>query len=404
MRFLLINQTFHPDVMATGQYLAEVARGLFERGHEVTVITGRRAYDDPAKKFSKRENWHGVNIHRVAATGLGKGAKWRRAVDFASFIVSCCLKLLTLPRPDVVVTLTTPPLISFIGAVYSRLRGARLVYWVMDLNPDEAIAAGWLREGSALARILQWMSCYSFRHSQRIIALDRFMQCRIEAKGINPDRIVVHAPWPLDRAVQFDEAGREQFRRTHGVEEKFVVMYSGNHSPCHPLDTLMAAARALRAESRFIFLFVGGGSEFRRVQEFARSHSLCNILCLPYRPLGELSASLSAADLHVVVMGDPFVGIVHPCKLYNILSIHSPLLYLGPQPSHVSDLLTNATLDLSPHYSCRHGDETAVMSAIRSAATLIGPRRTSPGSGTETNPALTQFLATLESAATHQGT
>ena len=53
MTFLLLNQTFYPDVMATGQYLTEVAERLVERGHQVTVVTSRRAYDHPENAVSR---------------------------------------------------------------------------------------------------------------------------------------------------------------------------------------------------------------------------------------------------------------------------------------------------------------------------------------------------------------
>src|SRR5437868_5271427 len=137
MRFLLLNQTFHPDVMATGQYLTEVALALVERGHEVTVLTSRRAYDDPDKVFPKSETWRGVRIIRIGSTGFGKGARWKRAADFASFLGFCTLRLAFLPRHDVVVALTSPPLISFLGAWLAKLRSSRFYYWVMDFNPDE---------------------------------------------------------------------------------------------------------------------------------------------------------------------------------------------------------------------------------------------------------------------------
>lgn len=89
-------------------------------------------------------------------------------------------------------------------------------------------------------------------------------------------------------------------------------MYSGNHSPVHPLDTLIEAALQLRGDPGFAFLFIGGGSEFNRVKQIVAERQLANVRCLPYRPLSELSASLSAADAHVFVMGDPFVGLIHP--------------------------------------------------------------------------------------------
>jgi glycosyltransferase involved in cell wall biosynthesis len=364
VRFLLLNQTFHPDVMATGQYLTQVALELVARGHQVTVVTSRRAYDDPSRSFLAREKWRGVDIHRVGSTGFGKGAKWKRAADFGSNQLACLAKVLTLPRHDAVLALTSPPLISVLGAAVARRWGARFFYWVMDFNPDEAVAAGWLRAGSAAFRVLDWMSRYSLRHATRVIALDRFMRDRITAKGIAPERVAVVPMWSHDADVRFDAVGRERFRAEHGLTGKFVVMYSGNHSPVHPLDTLIEAAVQLREDQNFAFLFIGGGSEFSRVQQIAVERGLTNILCLPYRPLKELSASLSAADAGVVVMGDAFVGLIHPCKIYNLLAAAAPVLYLGPTPSHVTELLPRLA-PATPRAEVRHGDPDGLVRALQ---------------------------------------
>src|SRR5204863_8804221 len=79
-----------------------------------------------------------------------------------------------------------------------------------------------------------------------------------------------------------------------------------------------------------------------------------NILCLPYQPLAELAGSLSAADLHVVVLGNPFVGLIHPCKIYNALAVGAPILYIGPESSHLSEIL--AALGSRVCARLRHGD------------------------------------------------
>src|SRR5215217_6238034 len=155
---------------------------------------------------------------------------------------------------------------------------------------------------------------YSFKVAARTVVLDRFMKERVVAKGFDPARIAIVPPWSHDDHVQYSGAGREEFRQKYGLADKFVVMYSGNHSPCHPLDTILSAARRLSDHAEIVFCFIGGGSEFNKAEAFARRHGLSNILCLPYRPLDELSASLSAADLHLVAMGIHFTGLVHPCK------------------------------------------------------------------------------------------
>lgn len=361
---MLLNQCFYPDVVSTAQHLTDLATNLAARGHEVTVIASDRGYDDPTRRFKRRERWNGLDIIRIPSLSLGKNGRWRRAFNFASFLLICASRLLALPRFDVVVALTSPPLISFLGALFVQLKGGSFCFWVMDLNPDEAIAAGWLDEKSLASRVLQRMLNYSFKVAARTVVLDRFMKERVVKKGVDPERITIVPPWSHDDEVQYSAAGREAFRRKHQLTEKFVVMYSGNHSPCHPLDTLLAAARALKEQPDIVFCFVGGGSEQTKVREFAAHHKLPNVRCLPYQPLNGLSSSLSAADLHVVVMGDGFVGIVHPCKVYNIVSIGAPVLYIGPTPSHVTDI---ASKQHGRFFLTNHRDMEAVTGAILEA-------------------------------------
>lgn len=373
MRFLLLNQCFYPDVVSTAQHLSDLARGLSERGHEVTVLTSDRGYDNPSNRFPRRETWNNVTILRIPSLSLGKTTKVRRALNFGSFLVACAFRLLTLRRFDVVVALTSPPLISFLGALFVAIKGGRFCFWVMDLNPDEAIAAGWLKNDSITARALKRMLNYSLKRADRTIVLDRFMRNRVLEKGIEAKRISVLPPWSHSDAVAYSLAGRQAFRFQHGFEQKFVVMYSGNHSPCHPLDTLLDAARTLASRDEFAFCFVGGGSEQTKVREFAARHRLSNIKCLPYQPLRDLSSSLSAADLHVVVMGEKFAGIVHPCKIYNILTIGVPTLYIGPRESHVTDIAPEAGFDQLT--VAQHGEAKLVVQQIIEASER---RRRSP--------------------------
>ena len=366
MRVLLLNQTFYPDTASSAQHATDLAASLVKAGHQVVVLTSRRAYDSPSLVFARNEIMDGVRILRLRSTSFGKSAHWRRALDFASFYLSCALQLMLLPRCDVVVAMTSPPLISFLAGLYVRVKGGSLLSWILDLNPDEAIAAGALDAGSLLARVMARLLQFSLSSSATVVALDRFMRDRLVAKGVPDRKILVLPPWAHDGAVRYDQAARVRFRTEHGIADRFVVMYSGNHSPCHPLNTLLGAARELSAERNVVFVFVGGGSQFQMVREFASRNSLGNVLCLPCQPLEGLAGSLSAADLHVAVMGDAFVGIVHPCKIYNILATGCPYLYVGPSPSHITEIARTGATD-SAHYA-RHGDIASVASVIRAAA------------------------------------
>jgi hypothetical protein len=138
------------------------------------------------------------------------------------------------------------------------------------------------------------------------------------------------------------------------------------------LETLLQAAERLKENEDIAFCFVGGGSEFGKVRERAQDHDLQNVICVPYQPIEKLSGSLSAADLHVIVMGDQYVGIVHPCKIYNVLAVGKPFLYIGPAESHVTDIIGESSASISSH-----GDVEGVVENILSVmrnAVLNAPR------------------------------
>jgi colanic acid biosynthesis glycosyl transferase WcaI len=392
MRVLLLNQCFWPDVVATAQQLDDLATALVERGHEVTVVCSDRGYDDQRLRFPRRERWNNVKIIRVQSIPANKKSRFRRALNFASFSIACAFRLAVLPRQDAVVALTSPPLISWLASWFVWLKGGRMIFWVMDLNPDEAIAAGWLKPESLTAKLLGALLQSSLRRADKIVVLDRFVKQRLRVKGVPEEKIDVIPPWSHDDSVRFDSEGREAFRRAHNLTGKFVVMYAGNHSPCHPLDTVLAAAQELKARDDIIFVLAGGGSEQHKVREFARDKHLANVLCLPYQAIEMLSALLSAADLHLVVMGERFLGIVHPSKIYNILAIGSPFLYIGPAESHLGDI-SERLGDSNGAFHARHGEIDQVAGIILDRVDEyrpVAPLATPPNRGSVTSSALAQ--------------
>jgi hypothetical protein len=58
-------------------------------------------------------------------------------------------------------------------------------------------------------------------------------------------------------------------------------------------------------------------------------------------------------------MGDQYVGIVHPCKIYNVLAVKKPFLYIGPNESHVTDIIGQSSA-----YVSLHGDVEGVVANI----------------------------------------
>jgi len=363
---LILSQTFVPDPASVGQHVADVAIELARRGNNVRVYASDRGYENPKVRYARRENLHGVDVRRLAFTSFGKKSIFTRIIGTWMFHVRALLIALFTPRLGGIVFSTSPPMVGLAAAVVRIIRRVPTAYWAMDLNPDQLWALNKIEKTSVTSRILEAGNRFILRNSDVIIALDRFMADRLKSRPGLSNRLVIIPPWPHETHVEALPHDQNPFRAEHGLTGKFVIMYSGNHSPSNPLQTVLDAALQLRDDPTIRFMFIGGGTGKKAVEQFVKANDLGNCICLPYQPLETLRFSLSAADAHVVSLGDDMIGIIHPCKVYGAMAVARPVLFVGPRPSHVSDLLDAHAFGL--HVS--HGDVDGAVQAVRRLASM----------------------------------
>ena len=357
---LIITQVYVPDPASVGQHVADVAKEMVRRGWRVVVYTSARGYDDPSRRYPSRECLDGVDVRRLPLSSFGKRSILVRLLAQACFMVQAVTIGLVTRRLGLVLVSTSPPFAGFGGAILSWMRRVPLVWWVMDLNPDQMVVSGRLSPRSAVARVFDWMNRVTLRRSRAVVVMDRFMRERVVAKLDVSGKMHVLPPWPHEDVLKAVPGGPNAFREEHGLGDRFVVMYSGNHGFQTPLETLLNAAESLAEPDAPLFVFIGGGvgkhEVDRRMAAGAR-----NIRSLPFQPLSQIGMSLSAADVHVVSLADSAVGVIHPCKIYGAMAIGRPVLFFGPEASHVGDIFQAGDIGRI----VAHGDVQGAVAAIR---------------------------------------
>lgn len=371
---LILSQVYRPDPASVGQHVADVAEAMAARGLRVVVYTSGRGYDDPSVRYPLRERLRGVEVRRLPLSSFGKGSIPVRLLAQASFLLQASLRGLLTRRLSLVLVSTSPPFAGLGGTLVAWLRRVPLVWWVMDLNPDQMIAAGKLSSRSLPARVFDGINRATLRRARDVVILDRFMSHRLLAKLPVESKVRVIPPWPHEDHLATKPAQRNAFRVAQGWGDAFVIMYSGNHALQHPLETLLDAARHFESAPNLLFVFIGGGAGKTAVERRIAAGAT-NLRSLPYQPLERLGDSLSAADVHVVSMGDDMVGIVHPCKVYGAMSVAKPILYFGPRDSHIGDILTEHPV--GEHVP--HGDVAAAVNAIKRLQGLNPQQRAEHG-------------------------
>lgn len=364
---LVLSQVYVPDPASVGQHMADAAQSMAARGYDVRVLTSGRGYDDPSVKYPKKEILNGVSVQRLPLSSFGKKSIAVRLLGGCIFMMQALIHGLFMRRIDGILVSTSPPMCSIAAVMLSVLRRAPITYWVMDLNPDQMIEMGNITERSLPARIFNALNRMILKRSRRVVVLDRFMLERVNRKHDVTDKAVILPPWPHEDQLDPVDRDTNPFRLKHDLGDSFVFMYSGNHSPANPIDTIVYAAERLAHRDDIKFLFVGGGLAKKSV-EAAIERGAKNIISLPYQPFSELRFSLSAADVHLVTLGNEVVGVVHPCKVYGAMAVSRPVLFVGPKPSHVADILENDSIG----WHLDHGD---VDGAVRTIDSIVATSR-----------------------------
>jgi glycosyltransferase involved in cell wall biosynthesis len=315
MNVLLMNQFFWPDSAATSQLLTDVASDLVERGHSVQVICGGYYAETAA------ESVPAVSVYRVKGVRFSRGT-FGRILSYATFYLGAAWRALTLPKPDVIMTLTTPPLLSVIGAAMKVFRGCRFCIWEMDLYPDVAIDLGYIKAGSVLDCVIGTIADWSRRKAEIIVVLGECMRARLLVRGIPSNKIAIVENWADGSQIHVSphEPGRTGLH----------LVYSGNLGLAHDISTLISVIRELRHDARFRFFFIGGGARRSELSSFVVSEAITSVELQSYVARADLGASLGIGDIGLVTQRDACCGSVVPSKVYGLLAAGRPILFIGP--------------------------------------------------------------------------
>ncbi|MCL4752363.1 MAG: glycosyltransferase family 4 protein [Myxococcales bacterium] len=358
MRVLAINQFYPPDHAATSQLLGELCEDLVRAGDKVTVVASQGTYLG-TERLPAREERAGVHVVRPWATSLGKATKLHRMSDYLSFWATGILAVARAQRPEVILTLTTPPMIAAGAVSVGALRGVPVVCWVQDVYPEVAAAFGVLPETARAYRALHALAAATHQGTTRVVALSDGMAERLVGQRAPRERLRVVQNWADGRMIRPIPHSENPFRAEHGLLERFVLMYSGNIGEGHDVATFVDAARRLRQQRpEVLLLFVGEGSRKKEAERLARG--MDNVRFLPYQPKERLAESLSAADLHLISLRAELDGLLVPSKLYGALASGRPLCYVGPPGCEVARVIRGGELG----WEGRPGDAQGLADAV----------------------------------------
>lgn len=333
-KLLMYTNYFYPEVATTGQILTELADGLTDT-FDVTVICEIPSYAQAIdeKYKTKRfyfEEYKGMKVIRVRVPEVNKQSKVSRVKYILSYFFNCIGATFKAGKFDLVFTVTQPPILGgLLGVIGKMATRGKLMYEIMDFNPEQTIAVNYAGNRMVL-RAMMWFDKLSCRTSDVVVTLGRDMQetlyKRFKNKNV-PNNVVINN-WIDETKVYPLEHSDERvaaFRKQYGLEGKFVIMTSGNIGLYYDFENLLKIMAKFKDEKDVVFAFVGDGLVKPKLQEYVEKHQLTNVVFAPFQKKEDLNYSLNAADVHIVTNALGVKGVSVPSKIYGILAVNKPI-------------------------------------------------------------------------------
>ena len=364
-RLLIYAHYYIPDTASTGQILRELAEGMLDN-FDITVICVVPSYLGAIEEKYKTQKYYqeeinGVKVLRIRVPEFTKTNKVSRVKNILSYFFGAMSATFKVGKMDYVLSISQPPILGGLLGVWGKwVKHAKYIYNIQDFNPEQVLAVGYSKNKfiTGLMMVLDKFSC---RQSDLIITVGRDLVETVEKrfKGKNVPKTVMINNWIDEKEIYPLETDNEKvvaFKEKYGLQDKLVIMYSGNIGLYYDLENLIKVIGKFKDEKNVAFAFVGAGSVLDKLKEYKEKEQLDNVVFIPYQDKADLIYSLNAGDVHWCVNAKGIKGVSCPSKAYGIMAAGKPCIGVLEEGTEIRTLIEDCQCGLC----CAPEDYTAV--------------------------------------------
>jgi glycosyltransferase involved in cell wall biosynthesis len=328
---LIISRYYPPEIAVSGICISEMAKRLVTMGQQVTVLTTAPSYPTgivPLEyhgHISLNEVLDGVRVIRVwSYTAPNRGFLRRILAQLCFGCIAPLLGWKEVGRPDVILV-SSPPLFNVIaGRVLAWLKHRPLVLRIADLWPESAVKLGVLRN-RFLIRLAEWLEWSTYRRAGFVWVVTEGIRNTLIQRGLSPERILL-----LTNGVdctKFSPKPKLQAREELGWDDRFTILYAGNHGLAYAMATILDAAEQLQDYTDIRIILVGAGVKKVEFMTKAKRRGLKNVTFLDPVPHDRVPLLLAGADACLIPLRKvPFLNGSLPAKMFEAMACARPVI------------------------------------------------------------------------------
>jgi glycosyltransferase involved in cell wall biosynthesis len=318
---ILINQV-------CGPMFVDIANQFIKSNLKVTLLTGEI-------QFTHSLLDEEVQVIRLKS--YNRENTFYRLLTWIIFTIQSFFFLSFKKKYSRVLFCSNPPFLPLLVSLIKK-KNLQIEILIYDIYPDILLNFGYISKKSMLYKLWLSFNKKSFETAYRIIVISEGMKKILLSHGGNLNIDIIY-PW-VDTDYIKPIKTKNWFVKKNNLQEKTIILYSGNMGKTHSLLTLLKAAKILNLKNKkFHFLFIGDGSEKEFLVKYVKTNDLQNVSFLPYQEKEVLPYSFASASYGVVSLSEGFESMSLPSKTFYYLSAGSAIISICKQGSDLESLV-----------------------------------------------------------------
>lgn len=373
---LIYAHYYIPDTASTGQILRELAEGMSD-SFNITIICVVPSYLGTIEDKYKTQKYYeeeinGVKVLRIRVPEFSKTNKKSRIKNVVSYFMGAMGATFKVGKMDYVFSISQPPILGGLLGVWGKwVKHAKFIYNIQDFNPEQVLAVGYAKS-RFITDVMMAFDKFSCKRSDLVITVGRDLvetvEKRFEGKKV-PKTVMINNWIDEDEIYPLPENNERvlAFKQKYGLDNKFVIMYSGNIGLYYDLENLIKVIERFGTDTRtadgreVVFAFIGAGTVLDKLVSYVKEHNMDNVKFIPYQDKADLIYSLNAGDVHWCVNAKGIKGVSCPSKYYGLAAAGKPVIGVLESGSEVRCLIE----DTHGGLCCEPGEYDQVEKNIR---------------------------------------
>jgi colanic acid biosynthesis glycosyl transferase WcaI len=347
MHLLILTHNFPPDFRGAATMQYELAKHMALAGHQVTVVTthSEQQMSVNTKPMQSEELMNGIRVVRIRSLNWTGNSFIQRAFEDFIMDIRLVIKGLQCEPADVVFLMSPPITLPIVAAIFKLIRKSVLVLNVQDIFPELVVAMGILGRNSLAIRFGEQIEKLAYACADYIGVHSPKNRLHIIACGVPKEKVHVLPLW-VDTDLVEPRPRCNPFSESHGLNNKFVVLYAGTIGFAMGAQTIPQTAGLLAKERNIQFVVIGGGSKLDDMNDEIKKLGANNILLLPLQPREDLPDVLASADILLVTLRkeitdnpNGYFRAVVPHKLLTNMASARPILLAAEETSDTAEII-----------------------------------------------------------------